>query len=77
MKPAITDFPSTPSGEDGRVLLSIKQAAAHLGISYSALYQLVNTAEIHHVAIGSRKYISRDALSAFVESHTHLGWTAR
>lgn len=63
-----------PLGEDSRALLPIKEAAAHLGISYSTLYALVNTAEIHHVAIGRRKYISRETLKSFIESHTHLGW---
>ena len=51
----------------------IKDAARHLGISHSALYELVSTAEIPHVAIGRRKYVSRDDLKAFIESHTHLG----
>lgn len=63
-----------PLGEAGRALLSIKEAAAHLGIRYGALYELVNTAEIPHVAIGRRKYISRDHLKSFIESHTRLGW---
>jgi excisionase family DNA binding protein len=57
--------------------LSIKEAAQHLGVSYGALYELANTAEIQHVAIGRRKYISRDHLKAFIESHTRLGWQAR
>lgn len=61
-------------GAEGKVLMSIKEAAAHLGVSYGALYELVNTAEIQHVAIGRRKYISRDHLKSFVESHTRLGW---
>lgn len=66
-----------PFREEGALLLSIKEAAQHLGISYGAVYELVNTAEIQHVAIGRRKYISRDHLKAFIESHTRLGWQAR
>jgi excisionase family DNA binding protein len=64
-------------GDEGKVLLSIKEAAKHLGISYGALYELVNTAEIQHVAIGRRKYISRDAMKSFIEAHTQLGWQRR
>lgn len=63
-----------PVGEEGKLLLSIKEAAQHLGVPYGALYELVNAAEIQHVAIGRRKYISRDHLRAFIESHTRLGW---
>jgi excisionase family DNA binding protein len=64
-------------GDDGKVLLSLKEAAKHLGVSYGALYELVNTAEIQHVAIGRRKYISRDALKSFIDAHTRLGWQVR
>jgi excisionase family DNA binding protein len=73
---ALQTTPALP-GEEGRALLSIKEAAGHLGISCSVLYELVNTAEIHHVAIGRRKFISRDALKAFIESHTRLGMANR
>ena len=71
------DHAPPPPDEDGRALLSIKDAAAHLGVSSAVLYELVNTAEIHHVAIGRRKYISREGLKAFIESHTHLGMSSR
>ncbi len=64
----------TPLDQDGKLLLSIKEAASHLGISYGTLYELINTAEIQHIAIGRRKLISREHLEAFIESHTRLGW---
>lgn len=38
--------------EEGPLLLSIKDAAKHLGVSHSQLYEMVNTGEIHHVANG-------------------------
>jgi excisionase family DNA binding protein len=63
--------------DEGRTLLTIKEAAAHLGVSYGTLYELVNTAEIAHVAIGRRKYISREDLKSFIESHTRLGTSPR
>lgn len=66
-----------PPGEEDKLHSSIKDSAKHLGVSYGALYELVNTAEIQHVSIGRRKYISRDHLRAFIESHTRLGWHGR
>jgi excisionase family DNA binding protein len=62
-----------PLEEGGAMLLSLKQAAAHLGLSYSSLWQLVRGGEIDHVEIGSRRYISRDALTAFIEANTRRG----
>ncbi len=62
-----------PLAGDGKRLLSLKEAAAHLGISYSALYELVASAEVPHVAVGRRRYVSRDALNSFIEAHTRLG----
>jgi excisionase family DNA binding protein len=59
--------------QDGSFLLSVKAAAKHLGISAGMLYELVNRGEIAHVMIGSRRYISRDQLSAFIESSTRIG----
>jgi len=53
--------------------MSIKEAARHLGISYSMMYCLVSSAEIEHVAVGTRKYISREALKSFSETNTHAG----
>jgi excisionase family DNA binding protein len=62
-----------PLGEGGAMLLSVKEAAQHLGISRSMLYQLLMAAEIRHVSVGSRKYISRDALKEFIETNSHAG----
>jgi excisionase family DNA binding protein len=62
-----------PLEEGGAMLLSLKQAAAHLGLSYSSLWQLVRGGEIDHVEIGSRRYISRAALTAFIEANTRRG----
>jgi excisionase family DNA binding protein len=62
-----------PLNEGGTLLLSLKDAAVQLGISRTALYQLVNASEIQHVRVGSRMYVSRDALKAFIEANTHVG----
>lgn len=62
-----------PLDEGGAMLLPLKQAAAHLGLSYSSLWQLVRGGEIDHVEIGSRRYISRDALKSFIEANTRRG----
>jgi excisionase family DNA binding protein len=62
-----------PLEEGGTMLLPLKQAAAHLGLSYSSLWQLVRGGEIDHVEIGSRRYISREALTAFIAANTRRG----
>ena len=67
--------PAPLSGE-GPLLLSIKDAAKALGISYSTLYQMMNQGEIEWVAIGSRKYVSREYLLEFIKANTHKGYFA-
>jgi excisionase family DNA binding protein len=58
----------------GPLLLSVKDAAKALGISYSTLYQMMNQGDIEHVVIGSRKYLSREKLHEFIERNTHKGY---
>lgn len=60
--------------DNGPLLLSIKDAAKALGISYSTLYQMMNQGDIEWVSIGSRKYVSREALFAFIKQNTHRGY---
>jgi excisionase family DNA binding protein len=59
--------------KEGGFLLSIKAAAKYLGLSYSTLYEMVNTGEIGHVVVGSRRYVSRDQMTAFIDAHSHQG----
>jgi excisionase family DNA binding protein len=60
--------------QDGGFLLSVKAASKHLGLSTAAMYELINRGEIAHVKIGSRRYISRDQISVFIEANTHIGY---
>lgn len=62
---------------DGGYLLSIKGAAKHLGLSYNTVYDLLNSGEIAHVMVGTRRYISRDQLQAFIDANTHIGYHLR
>ncbi|WP_158846730.1 helix-turn-helix domain-containing protein [Saccharothrix deserti] len=62
-----------PLSEDGSALMSIKQAAGHLCLSQGMMYELVRTGEIEHVAIGTRKFISREGLKTFIEANTRRG----
>lgn len=55
------------AADGGPLLLSVKDAAEHLGISRGTLYELVNSGEIESLRIGRRRLISRDALNRFVE----------
>jgi excisionase family DNA binding protein len=61
---------------EGPLLMSIKDAAAHLGLPYGRLYELVNGGEIDHVRVGRRTYISRASLTKFVEENTRSGYQA-
>src|ERR1700674_2900226 len=57
--------------DGGPLLLSVKDAATHLGISRGLMYELLNTGEIESLRIGKRRLISRDALHRFVETNSH------
>jgi excisionase family DNA binding protein len=46
-------------------------------LSTGVLYELINRGEIAHVMMGSRRYMSRDQVSAFIEASTHLGYYQR
>lgn len=59
---------------EGPLLLAIKDAATYLGIRPGRLYELVNTGEIDHVRVGRRTYISRDAITRFIEINTRSGY---
>ncbi|WP_205830541.1 MULTISPECIES: helix-turn-helix domain-containing protein [unclassified Microbispora] len=65
-----------PLSDEGPLLLSIKDAAKALGVSYSTLYQMMNQGDIEWVAIGSRKFISREHLMEFIKANTHKGYYA-
>jgi excisionase family DNA binding protein len=55
------------SVDGGPLLLSVKDAAEHLGISRGMMYELINAEEIQSIRIGRRRLISREALNRFVE----------
>lgn len=52
--------------DGGPLLLSIKDAATHLGIARSKMYELVNVGEIPSLSLGTRRLVSREALNEFV-----------
>ncbi|MFC4056103.1 helix-turn-helix domain-containing protein [Actinomadura syzygii] len=64
----------THLSKEGPLLLSIKDAAKALGISYSTLYQMMNQGDIEWISIGSRKFISREHLMEFIKMNTHKGY---
>lgn len=64
----------THLSNEGPLLLSIKDAAKALGVSYSTLYQMMNQGDIEWIAIGSRKFISREHLMVFIKMNTHKGY---
>lgn len=66
----LSNAPSSLS-KSGSLLLTLKDAGAALGISYSTIYELVNRGDLEHVVVGSRKYVAREALLQFIEDNTH------
>jgi excisionase family DNA binding protein len=62
---------------DGGFLLTTKAAAKYLGLSYSTVYDMLNQGEIAHVVVGSRRYISRDQMTAFIDAHSQTGGQLR
>ena len=76
---AIADVEEVPSAigglsavsvPGGPMLLSVKDAADHLGVPRGRLYELVRSGELESVKIGSRRLVSRDALTRFVEANS-------
>jgi|SRR5579862_7838643 len=61
-------------GQAGPELYSVKGAAARLGLSVSAVYELIRSGELGHVAVGRRKLISRAAMAKFIEDNTRMGY---
>ncbi|MBS3940269.1 MAG: helix-turn-helix domain-containing protein [Actinobacteria bacterium] len=51
-------------------LLTIVDAARHLGISRSKIYELLAEGELSSVRIGRTRRIALAALEEFIESHT-------
>lgn len=68
------DNPPVQVNQDGSFLLSVKAASKYLGLSPSVVYELLNRGGIAYVMIGTRKYISRDQISTFIETNTHTGY---
>lgn len=60
--------------DSGPMLLSVKESGRALGIPTGSIYEMINQGDIEHVAIGSRKYISREALKDFIKRNTHQGY---
>jgi excisionase family DNA binding protein len=72
---AESSLPAAPGPlAEGALLLALKDAATHLGISRSAMYELVNRGEVEHVRVGSRMYIARQALLDFITANSHRGY---
>lgn len=60
--------------DSGPMLLSVKESGRALGIPTGSIYEMINQGDIEHVAIGARKYISREALKDFIKQNTHRGY---
>lgn len=62
---------------DGSFLLTVKATAKYLGIPTGTVYTMINIGEIPHIELGGRRYISRDHLTTFLDTHTHTGYHPR
>ena len=61
--------------ESGPMLLTIKHAADALGIPHRALGELARRGDIACTRIGTRKYVSREALISFIQTNTAHGYS--
>lgn len=69
-----TVIPPNLLDESGPMLLTIKDAAEALGIPHRALGLLASQGDVECTRIGTRKYVSREALLAFIRVNTHRGF---
>ncbi|MCC4907765.1 helix-turn-helix domain-containing protein [Microbacterium sp. cx-59] len=70
-----TVIPPNLLDESGPMLLTVKDAAQALGIPHRGLGELASRGDIEFTRVGSRKYIPRESLLAFVRENTHRGDT--
>jgi len=56
--------------DDGRLVLTVTEAARALGISRALAYELVARGELPCLALGRRRVIPRRALEALIDSAT-------
>lgn len=54
----------------GPLLVSVKDAAEHLGISCGVMYELIKRGEMECVRIGQRRLVSREAMNHFIERNS-------
>jgi len=51
-------------------LMTLKDAAKAMSVSYSSLYGMARRGEIEHTKVGSRYYMSRESLDSFIRNNT-------
>lgn len=53
--------------EDGKILLTVPQAADRLGVGRSLLYEMIRRGEVQSIRIGRARRIPVSALECFVQ----------
>ena len=56
--------------DGGPLLLSVKDGAGHVGITRGLMYELLRTGEIEGLRIGQRRFVSREAINRFIDTHS-------
>jgi excisionase family DNA binding protein len=64
----MTAIESTPGQREDRLVYSVPEAAALLGISRAFAYELVARGELPVICLGRRRLVPRAALREFVEA---------
>lgn len=59
-------------GLQERITYGVEDAHRQLGITRSALYQLMSSGEVASIKVGKRRLITRRALEAFIERQEKL-----
>lgn len=63
----------TETSRDTALLLSIKEAAAALGISVSGVYRLIDAGELQRLKVGGRALIERSELDRYIATRRAAG----
>jgi excisionase family DNA binding protein len=58
--------PASDTSGDGRLLLTVEEAAQRLGIGRTVMYQLVSSGAVESVTLGRLRRVPRECLTDYV-----------
>jgi excisionase family DNA binding protein len=64
--PSATTSAANPTSAEGRLLLTVEEAADQLGVGRTVMYRLLSSGAVKSVTLGRLRRIPRECLSDFV-----------